>query len=294
MQYADQNLQNTHFSRYGPHSRRITERYVSLPNGVDLRVVSYYSHENRYPPVVMITGLVSVMESSKDITRALSRDFTVHYLETREKTSSRTNGARNFDIETIGHDIALAISELGLESGGYILLGASLGATAIVDSFRFLKNKPLALVMLEPNASFKIPRWSIPLIHLSEFAYGFIKPVAKYYIKHYRVNMQEDDEMYNISSRALDAADPYKLKKAVLSLGRYQIWEHLVFIDTPTLIVGASKDSFHNHEEMLKISDRIDDCTFVDLENHRRTHSPEFVITIKNYLQRLNDEHYTS
>ncbi|WP_142714442.1 alpha/beta fold hydrolase [Fodinibius sediminis] len=279
--------QDTDLSRYGPCSRRIIDRYISLPNGIDLRVVSFYPLKSVHPPVVMITGLASVMESSKEITRALTRDFTVHYLETREKKTSRTNGKRNFEIEAIGEDIALAISELGLDNRGYILLGASLGATAIVDSYRLLADRPLALFMLEPNASFKIPRWSIPLIYLSSYTYGIIKPVAKYYLKNYRINIQEDYEMYEISSRALDAADPYKLKRAVLSLSRYKIWERLESVDAPTLIVGASKDHFHNHEEMLEMADQLKDCTFIDLENHQRTHSAEFAAIVKDFLKEL-------
>lgn len=281
--------QNTDFSQYGPRSSRIIDRYISLPNGIDLRVVSFYNKKSKHPPVMMITGLASVMESSRGITHALTRDFTVHYLETREKSSSRTNGSRDFGIEAIGEDISQVISELGLGSGSYILLGASLGATAIVDSFRFLGSKPIALILLEPNASFKIPQWSIPLIYLSSYTFGLIKPIAKYYIKNYRVNIQEDYEMYKISSRALDAADPDKLKRAVLSLSRYKIWDRLDAIDTPTLIVGASKDHFHNHEEMLKMADRMKDCTFVDMETHQRTHSSEFVETIQHFLNGLNE-----
>lgn len=273
--------------RYGPCSSRIQDRYISLPSGIDLRVVSFYSLKSKYPPVVMITGLASVMENSGEITRALSREFTVHYLETREKSSSRTNGNRDFGIEAIGEDIAQVISELGLGSRSYILFGASLGATAIVESFRFLGSKPLALILLEPNASFKIPRWSIPLIYLSSYTYRLIKPVAKFYIKSYRVNIQEDYEMYKISSRALDAADPYKLKRAVLSMSHYKIWECLGAVDVPTLIVAASKDYFHNHEEMLKMADRLKDCTFIDLETHQRTHSSEFADKIQQFLIEL-------
>lgn len=283
------NVRDKDFKRYGPYSDRIQSRYLTLPTGVELRVVSYYRDVSKYPPVVMVTGLASVMESSREITRALTREFTVHYVETREKSSSRTNGNKDFGIAAIGKDIAHAIIKLGLNDKKYILFGASLGATAIIDAYRFLELRPTTLVMLEPNASFKIPLWGRPLIHLSSYAYRLIKPIAKYYIKNYRVNIQEDYEMYKISSRALDAADPYKLKKAVLGLTRYEVWDNLRNIDTPTLIVAASKDYFHNHQDIVQIADLITDCTFIDLETHKRTHSKELVTTVKNYLQQQSN-----
>ena len=275
---------NKDLDKFGFCCSEIKDRYISLPNGVDLRVVSFFSSKSNYLPVVMITGLASVMESSREITRALSQKYTVHYLETREKISSRTNGSRDFGIEAIGEDIVQVISELGLGNKNYILFGASLGATAIVNSFRTLECKPLALILLEPNASFKIPHWSIPLIHLSSYTYRFIKPIAKFYIKNYRVNIKEDYEMYEISSRAIDAADPYKLKKTVLAMSRYKIWNCLDAVDVPTLIIAASKDHFHNHEEMVIMADQIKDCTLIDLETHQRTHSQEFVDNFQDFI----------
>lgn len=287
MKNTNSKARDTDLRKYGPTSSRITDRYISLSSGVELRVISYYQDESKHLPIVMVTGLASVMESSREITRALTGEFTLHYLETREKSSSRTNSTRDFSVDSIGKDIVQVISKLGLKNDGYILFGASLAATAMVNSYRHLEHYPKTLILLEPNASFNVPRWSIPLIHISSSIYWAIKPVAKFYIRNFRINRQEDYEMYKISARALDAADPYKLKKTVLSMARYKIWEYLKTVDTPTLIVGASKDHFHNHEEMVKMADLLQDCTFVDLETHERTHSMEFLDVLKQHIQKV-------
>ena len=268
-----------------PYTHRIDDRYVNLPNGISLRTVSFYpKQKTAYPPLVMMTGLVSVMQSSKDIVKYLNRDFEIHYLETREKSSSITNGQNNFSIVELGRDISLAIPLLGLGDRKYLLFGASLGATAIIEAYRQLKTRPLALILLEPNASFRVPFWSLPLVHLSPHLYRILKPMAKYYIKHYRINIKEDYEMYRISARAIDAADPVKLRGAVLGLIKYKVWDLLEEVDCPTLIVGASKDHFHRHEHILKMSNIIKECTFADLENHERTHSDELAGVIKKFV----------
>lgn len=84
------------------------------------------------------------------------------------------------------------VSCLGLKEQGYVLCGTSLSATAMVDCYNDFKSYPFCMVLLEPNAIFNYPKWSL-----------FIN----------RVNTKEDYEMYEINCRALDAADPYKLRE---------------------------------------------------------------------------------
>lgn len=273
-------------NEFCPFAEKFNDRYSSLPNGISLRVVSFYPKDSKnYPPVVLIPGHASVMESFRDIIRYLTKIFIVHYVETREKNSSKMNGVKDFGIDAIGNDISFVTSLLGLKDCEYIIVGASLGATAVIGAYRYFKERPGGLILLEPNASFNIPWWSIPFIFLSSYFYWALKPIAKLYIKHTRVNLQEDYEMYRISSRALDAADPYKLKKSVLALTRYDIWDYVKTIEGPTLIIGASKNSFHKHEDIVKMTTNLKNCTFIDLETSERTHSEEVVEIIKWFAE---------
>jgi len=182
---------------------------VPLPNGVSLRIVTFTPAVQRQAfPVVLVPGLVSVMLTFKNLLLELTRDFVVHYVETREKSSSVVRETTDYDVGAIGSDIIEAVSYLGLEDHRYILFGASLSATAMIDRAGDFRRPPLCLILLEPNAVFDYPPWSLPIIRHAAPFYRYIRPVAKWYLRTFRVNTAEDYEMYRINCRALDAADP--------------------------------------------------------------------------------------
>jgi pimeloyl-ACP methyl ester carboxylesterase len=261
---------------------------VPLPNGVSLRIVTFSPPSGGQPfPVVLVPGLVSVMSNFKNILVELTRDFVVHYVETREKSSSVIRERVDFDVRAIGSDIIEAVSHLGLEDRKHILFGSSLSATAMVDRANDFRYVPLCLILLEPNAAFYYPPWSLPIIRYAAPFYRSIRPVAKWYLKKFRVNTKDDYEMYRINCRALDAADPYKLRDTVLAIRSYKIWDRLGAVQTPTLVVSASKDTFHRHADILRIISMIKKSTSCDLENHARTHSGELVDHVRDYLRTL-------
>lgn len=264
------------------------DRLVPLADGISLRVVSFFPRSPRQPfPVVLVPGLVSVMPTFKTILIELTRDFVVHYVETREKSSSVVRGKVDYGVGSIGSDIIETISRLGLEDRKYILFGTSLSATAMVDRAGDFRHPPIRLILLEPNAVFDYPSWSLPIIRYAAPFYRSIRPVVKWYLKWFRVNTVDDYEMYRINCRALDAADPYKLRDVVLAISSYRIWDRLGSVQTPTLVVYASKDTFHRHEDILRIVAMIKHSTPCDLESHARIHSPELVDHVREYLRTI-------
>lgn len=214
----------------------------------------------------------------------LTKDFVVHYVETREKSSSIVLGKTEYHVASIGMDIIAVVSYLGLKEQEYVLCGTSLSATAMVDCYNDFKNYPFCMVLLEPNATFNYPKWSLFINRYSAPWYRFIKPVIKWYLKNFIVNTKEDYEMYEINCRALDAADPYKLRDVVLAISSYQIWDRLDSVKSPNLIVYASRDTFHRHDDITKMISMLKKNTRCDLETHERIHSREFVERIRNYI----------
>jgi hypothetical protein len=116
---------------------------------------------------------------------------------------------------------------------------------------------------------------------------GLLKPLAKWYIGNFYVNRKEDNEMYLISSRAIDNAEPRRLKKTILSIASYTVWDKLEFIDSPTLIVATSLDGLHVHDDVTRMASTIKGAKYIDLENNKRTHSPELAFVIRDYLDGL-------
>ncbi len=285
------------------------DRMIRLNSSVSLRVISFEPAANPHPvQIVMLPGLTSVMLSFGHLLKNLTARFILHYVETREKRSSIVPEDASFDIPSIAEDIINVVSKLKLSEGQFVLFGASFNATAVIHCCSGLKIKPLGLILLEPNAVFDYPEWGLFLIRLSEKCNSLLsgilkktpncekdrsvlKPLAKWYIRNFRVNKKEDLEMYRISSRALDSACPHKLRKTILSISSYQIWNRLSEVRVASLLICASRDRFHRHADILRISGILYRCTCLDLKVHKRINSVELGQHIRRYIEQPGTVH---
>jgi len=267
----------------------IQEEYVQVNPQVSLRVIRFAPQQPTQNPVmVFVPGWISLIHGWKDVLREMTRDFTVYYVETREKISSRVSGNVPYTVEALGKDIVQIIDHYHLQDNQYILFGSSLGATVILDSCRFLRRHPRALILVGPNAVFRVPRLGMFIIRI--FYPGFyplIKPIVKWYLHNFRLNVESDYAQYVKYCRAIDAADPYKLKKAVIAFSRYQVWELLPNIPYPTLIIGASKDKLHEPENLKRITAMLPKATYLDMETNKMTHGAQVGEKVRQYLVQL-------
>ncbi len=263
---------------------------VSVNDAVRLRLISFKPAQlSLYYPILMIGGLATVIDNFQPLLYALTKDFEVHYLDTREKPTSQLPKNAAFDMETIGLDIVSVIKSLGFVHNKYLLLGYSFGATVIIDCYRHLIIKPNIIILLSPTATFKYPSWSLQLMRLFlNVKKGVLKPLAKWYIGNFYVNKKEDNEMYLISSRAIDNADTVKLKKVILAIAYYTVWDKLRFIDGNCLIVATSKDGLHVHKEINKMAGSIKNCNYLDLETNKRTHGAEMAAVIRHLFESIH------
>jgi pimeloyl-ACP methyl ester carboxylesterase len=213
----------------------------------------------------------------------MTKDFSVYYVETREKISSRIEGDVRFGVEEIGADVVRVVEQMNLND--YVLFGSSLGATAIIDCYRSLKRKPAGLVLVAPNAVFRVPRsWKIIVTLFYPPLYSLIRPSVKWYLRTFRLNVKEDAAQYEKYCESLDAADPKKLKKAVMAVWSYGVWDKLAGIDCPVLIVNASRDTLHEPENLQKIAAGIPQAIEVDLGTNSQTHDKPVVDAIRKFL----------
>jgi pimeloyl-ACP methyl ester carboxylesterase len=279
------------FTEYCAPGASCKEEMISVSGGVSLRVIRFTpARKGIHPHVVFVPGWISLMRGWQVVLREMTKDFEITYIETREKISSRAHGNTKFGVKDIGDDIVRIISGLGLVEKGYVLMGSSLGATVILDCFKSLAPKPLCLVLVGPNAVFRVPRTWIAFIHI--FYPGFyllLKPVIKWYLRTFRMDVHADYAQYQKYCSALDAADPWKLKKAVIPFSRYQVWDLLPSIDAPTLIFGASRDKLHEPENLKKMVSLMPRAVYVDMETNQGTHSESMVSELRKYLGRLKN-----
>lgn len=272
---------------------QITDEMVVVSPEVTLRVVTFTPvQKTDNPPVLFVAGWVSLIQGWERVLKEMTRDFVVHYVETREKISARTNGATDYGVEDIGQDLAPLVKHFNLTAGNYILFGSSLGATVILDAVPDLNPAPLGLVLIGPNAVFRVPPLGKLVVYLFyPGLYVAFRPLVKWYLRNFRLDIRSDYAQYQKYCNALDAADPWKLKKGVLKLSKYEVWPLLQKIEIPTLVVGASKDLLHEPENLKKMVDLLPKATYLDLETNENTHNPEVVQEMRKYLQQLKEKH---
>lgn len=273
------------FFAYCAAGARWKQEMIYVSQGVSLRLITFVPAEEKgNPAIVFIAGWITLIEAWQEVLQDMTADYRIYYLETREKISSQVKGKAGYSVEVIGKDIVNFLEII--QEKNYVLLGSSLGATAIIDCFRFMKNKPRALILISPNAEFRVPKiWAAVVYLFYPPLYQLLKPAVKWYLQNFRLDTHSDSAQYEKYSRALDAADPWKLKKAVLSLRKYRIWDFLSAIDVPALFIGASKDSLHEPEKVRKMTQSISKAKIRDLETNRRTHGEEMVREMRLFLR---------
>lgn len=272
---------------------RIEDRYIRISEKVALRVISFIRDEGpEEPEILFVSGWVSRITGWTEVLRQLTATRTVHYLETREKISSRIQGRVSYGVPAMAQDVQGVVEGLGLQDDRYVLVGSSLGATAILESWAGLPSQPAALILIAPNAEFRVP-WIWKLIIASFYPgfYALIKPSIKWYLRTFRLDLSTDDAQYLKYSGTLDAGDPWKLRHAVLEIARYRVWNKLGSITTPVLIISASRDKLHEPENLRRIAALLPGATVRDLETNSRTHSREVLPEIDKFLDHLKSNH---
>lgn len=275
--------------RYCTPGTGVKEEMIPVADNISLRVISFTPAKDcNNPPVIFVAGWITLISAWRHVLLEMTKDFTVHYIETREKISSRVKGKANYGVENIGKDIVTLVAHFELKDKQYILFGSSLGASAILDCCRFLDRDPLCLVLIGPNAVFRVPRFGKVIIRFfPPRLYLLIKPIVKWYLKTFRLDIKSDYEQYEKYCTNIDAADPWKLKKAIMKLWNWQGWELLPAIEYPAIIAGASKDSLHEPENLKKMVSMLKNATYVDLETNKGTHSKEMVEEMRKYISTL-------
>ncbi len=279
---------NRDYSPFCDERASYRAEYVSLPTGVELLAVSFSPPAPVESPLVLfIPGFVSLVENFRGTLVELTRNHRVIYLETREKSTARIKPDHRFSVSDITSDI-VHFAEKRMPAGtGYIMVGYSFGATVIAESIPRLHRRPEAMVLIEPNSSYPFNGIALLLARLAKHLYRPVVPFVKWYMRTFLIDLRTDEEMYLINCRNLDTAEPERLGLAVRALSRYRMCDCLEQITVPALVIVASKDHFHNHGDGMKIAALIPGAKCLDMEDNKRTHSPEAGREISSFISSL-------
>ncbi|MFH1852441.1 MAG: alpha/beta hydrolase [Candidatus Neomarinimicrobiota bacterium] len=267
----------------------ILEEMLAISDRVSLRVITFTPPvKTTNPPVLFIPGWISRLDSWVHALREMTRDHKVYYVDSREKVTSVVSGRVEYGVAAIARDIVRLVDRFGLTADNYLLFGSSLGATAILESCRDLNQRPLALILVGPNAVFHSPWWGGLLIRIfPPRLYLIMKPFLKWYLRNFRVDAQADPVQYQKYCANLDDADPYKLKQAARELIKYEIWDTLPGVTLPVLIFGAESDKLHDPGNIAKMIPLLSRCSYIDMGTNTRTHSGDMVVEMRKFLADL-------
>jgi hypothetical protein len=237
-------------------------------------------------PIIFVSGLSTIMESFGHVIRNLTKDYPLYFIETREHPSSILGEDEKYDIESNGNDLVAIVEELDLQDKMYILMGYSFGVTIITDAYTKLKTKPFKIIFLEPTPEFHYPKWTVWILEKTKnHQIEYLKTVAKWYMRNFVINKKGDPEMVRISATAINNCDQKKLKKTAIAIAPYQGWDKPENIDCQVLILAASLDTMHMHEETMRLQSLLRDCRYVDMVTNEKSHSNEAAEVMREFIK---------
>ena len=278
------------YSDYGSRGTKIKTSYIEVSNGIQLFQVHFKPKKiTNYPPVIFIPGWGSFIQGWKIVLREMSKDFEIYYLETREKSSAIHKKEQEITIENIGDDIARVTALINLKDDGFIALGSSMGATAILDAMAEEKFSPSLAVLIGPNIEFNIPRFLIIILSIIPVQfYKVIRPFAKWYLKKKYIDMDSDSKQYDKYSYVLDNVHFDRTRRSALSFKKYSFETKIEQIKKRILVFSGDKDILHNYERTVDMVRRIKGSKLINLKTNDKTHSAEMVMEKRGYLEQRN------
>ena len=278
------------YSLYTDNSTSVKEYMCNVSDGVSLKIIDFTPRNASQgkPVILFVAGWISLISGWKDVLKVLTAQYRVIYLESREKQSSAVPDVKkvSFSMERLKLDIGEIIEKVISPSEKFILAGSSLGASAILEYCGSEKQKPLSAVLIAPITEFRFPKilgTIVPAIHPS--LYFSVKPVIKWYLRNFRLDKKNSSEQVKKYENTLDCADPYKLKANALAIRNYAIWGHIVNINVPCLIIGATTDTLHDTEDIKRLLKIIPDSNYIELKSNMETHSEKAGHIIVEYIQ---------
>ena len=278
------------YSDYGSPGTKIKTSYIEVSNGIQLFQVHFKPKKiTNYPPVIFIPGWGSFIQGWKIVLREMSKDFEIYYLETREKSSAIQKEEQEITIENIGDDIARVTALINLKDDGFIALGSSMGATAILDAMAEEKFSPSLAVLIGPNIEFNIPRFLIIILSIIPVQfYKVIRPFAKWYMKKKYIDMDSDSKQYDKYSYVLDNVHFDRTRRSALNFKKYSFETKIEQIKKRILVFSGDKDILHNYERTVDMVRRIKGSKLINLKTNDKTHSEEMVRKMRDYLDQNN------
>jgi len=270
--------------------------YKRADEHVELKVMQWQpTNPESDHPIIFVAGWVSNVTGWTDFLRGLAPKHPVFYIETREKESARVQIKRpkptDFSIERISIDLINVCESLQVNMNRAILMGSSLGATAILEALKHSKISAQAAFLIGPNSEFKAPPVLKNLIHLHYSSYHVIKYIAIWYLRLFRIDTKNEPEQMKRYKETLLSAHAQRLKlsaKAAINM-KYEIWPDIETIQTPIALAYAPTDKLHTADNIKKMAKSLPNATPIPCESNKYMHSAKILDDLYRFLEKIDN-----
>ncbi len=267
------------------------EHRIKVEEGVALRVFEWSGQGSELPPLLMVAGWLTIVDSWAPVLARLAQTRRVIYLESREKASAgiRSEAMRKggFRVECLGRDIAAVAAGVSLKIEDAVLVGSSLGANAILEGLK-QGARCRAAFLIGPNAEFSFPLWSRPLMRLPAVAYKSLVPFILWYLRRYRLDVRAEPEQYERYRRTVEGADFKRLKLSALALEGYRVIEGFENILDPVGVAFASSDRMHGEANARRLAEALPKGSVIPCPTNAFLHRPDVVNEIDRYVRMVS------
>ena len=268
-----------------------SERWVSVQDGVDLRVMEWQPDGTGQPPLYFVAGWVSVVEGWRPLLEVLVRRRPVIYIETREKCSARIERRRlrveEFRVQRLAEDLCEIARVYGVDRSSAVWFGSSMGSTALLEALKGARLPARAAFLIGPNATFHFPWWSRPFLRVPSASYSVAKHLVIWYLRHFRVDARREPDQMRRYERTLNAAEPVRLKLSARAVVGYTLWPALETVTAPVAIAYASSDVLHAESEAKSIVATLPAGLAVECPSNTYMHRAEVARDIEEFIAGL-------
>ncbi len=270
---------------------RFREHRIEVEDGVDLRAFEWSGKGSKNPPLLLVAGWITIVDSWAPVLARMAQTRRVIYLESREKASAgiRPEAMRkgSFRVECLGRDIATVAEGVGLNLEDAVLVGSSLGANAIFEALK-QGARCRAAFLIGPNAEFAFPLWSRFLMRLPPAAFGPLVPIVLWYLRHFRLDVRSEPEQYERYCRTAAGADFERLKMSALALEGYRVIEDFEKIIDPVSVAFASSDRLHGEANARLLAEALPRGMALACPSNAFLHRPDVVDEIDRYVRTVS------
>lgn len=277
-------IDKTNFSSY----------YCRADETVELKIMQWLpEHPESNDPVIFVSGWVSVVSGWKDLLRSLAPKQPVFYIETREKKSARvaihSPTPNDFSIFQMSKDLVRVCKDFPVNMDRSILMGSSLGATAILEALKNDVLKARAAFLIGPNTEFKGPPVLRHLIHLPHQSYFFIRYIILWYLKMFRVDTKKEPEQMQRYIETLHSPHTQRITlsaRAAISM-KYQVWPDIETIQTPVALAYAPTDKLHSTENIQNLAAALPKGVGIPCDSNKYMHSARILDDLYRFLSEV-------